>query len=226
MVIKKSEIYKSYNFAFKFVNRHRIGYPLYFSVDKSSLPFGKIEKDLGNYINDFYYEDQNGGDGSTARAYKVSIQVEGLSDRQIPCIALTHETGFEVFLVAAGGFIGGKVAEFALTKVLEHIEKAINRWYEKIKEKRKWLKERYKLDKPVIEHIVVRTPNWKIAFNGRFSKEERIDIIEHISRSLKPPDSIVECAAGMENKTLSKKLITSARKIRWAGGQDIFNLLT
>jgi hypothetical protein len=237
--VPKSEIYKQYRYAFKFVNRIPVPYPFYF---RGQFPFGKIKEDLGVFVNDFAFvddpKDETGDldtDGGTARAYKVIFDIDGESKE---CIALSHESGLEIFLIAAGTFVGVETAKFVLKRILETIEKSINHWWQQPNGYLKTLKNMAKfrshqqpveyrnqedqviqesiqrlLEGSLIEHITVRTPHWEIAIDGRFSPEERDKLIWYIERISIPHETIEEFVADIDDKTLSRKTIEATRMI-------------
>jgi hypothetical protein len=209
--VYKSDIYNYFNYAFKFVNRLVVPYPMYFH---EGFPFGDIEQDIGNYYNDFLYADNADfinimmrTDWGTARAYRVKIKSENGLDN---CIALSHETGLEVFLIAAGALIGVETSKFVLKRTLETIEKSINQWWGKRKSEH-WQKD--ESDEPLVIGIHIRTPNWEINIDGKFTQEEKDKLFNLIQESVKPDSNIDKFLSPLNNQELSKKIKSSTRKI-------------
>lgn len=211
--VPKSEIYKHYRYAFKFVNKIRVPFPMYFH---GRFPFGIIEMDLGDFVNNFLYEeDKNeklaqyfGTDIGTARAYKVLFRVD---DDEEETIALSHESGLEVFLIAVGAFICVETAKFVLNRTLQTIEKSINDW---------WMQSRkpgYILDRmpegDLVDHIAVRTPHWEIVIDGHFSPEERERLIDHIDTILVPHEAIEDFVETIDDPLLAEKTVKASRRI-------------
>ena len=214
--ICKSDIYNHYNFAFKFVNRVHVAYPFYFH---EGFPFGKIQEDMGHYVNDFIFEDDQdkdwakymGTDWGTARGYRINFEIDGNTEE---CVALSHESGLEIFLIAVGGFVGIEVAKYSLKRILETVEKRINEWYSRGKISSLGLiQEDKKEDKPLIERIAVRTPDWELSIDGRFTAEEKEKIINFIGASLRPQKNIAEYIALMEDEDLKPKIVDATKKI-------------
>jgi len=210
----KSELYKHYRYAFKFVNKTHVAYPMYFM---GQFPFGGIDSDFGDFVNDFLFEsDKNeewaqwlGTDFGTARAYKVLFHID--DDEQEQCIALSHETGLEVFLIAAGALVGVETAKFVLKRTLETIEKSINAWWKKNREKH-WSPERVP-EGDLVDHIAVRTPHWEIAIDGRFTQDERDRLITHIGETLLPHETIEEFVSAIDDAQLAAKTVKASRRI-------------
>jgi len=202
--VRKSDIYKYYNFAFKFVNKFDIPYISYLS----EFPFGEKIDDIGVYVNDFMFEsDRNerwaqrmGTDFGTARAYKVAFQNDSEKEE---CIVLTHESGLEVFLIAVGTFIGTEGGKLILKHALETIEKNINKWWNKNKTD----------EEPLVEKIAVRTPYWEISIDGRFTQEERERLIEHIASVARPTETIEEFVTTIDKGIFKDKILTASKKI-------------
>ena len=209
----KSEIYKHYRYAFKFVSSSHVPYPMYFQGD---FPFGRIRHDLGSFINDFMFEDDRkdavphwlSTDIGTARAYRVLFVVD---DSRVESITLTHETGLEVFLIAVGLLVGAETAKFILKRTLEIIEKSINKWWERNRGNH-WSPERL-TDGALVDHVAVRTPYWEIAIDGRFSPQEREKLITHIGRTLLPNETIEEFVSTIEEPLLAIKTVEASRRI-------------
>jgi hypothetical protein len=207
----KSSIYNQFNFAFKFVNRISVPYPMYFN---DGFPFGEIEKDIGDFFNDFLYAQSNdpvnvmmGTDWGTARAYKVKIKIDDDFER---CIALSHETGLEVFLIAAGTLVGLETSKFVLKRTLETIEKRINQWWKKRKIDY-WRKDDSK--DPLVLGIQIRTPEWEINIDGKFTQEEKDKLFNLIQNSIKPKRDIDKFLLPLEDKELANRIKSSTRKI-------------
>lgn len=210
--IVKSNIYKCYHYAFKFVNRTYIPYPFYFYED---FPLGSIEEDLGEFCNDFLYAGNKdkynlmmGTDPGTARAYRIKID----NDSNESCVALSHETGLELFLISVGSFIGLETSKFILEKYLRVIEKKLNDWWKKTKKKDKsiWNKEERK--DPLVTKIQIRTPYWEINIDGTFSKKEKIKLFNLIQNSI-PINDIDKFLDPLGDRKLSQKIKSSTKKI-------------
>jgi hypothetical protein len=187
-----------------------VPYPLYFG---DQFPFGKIEQDIGYYINDFSYgifENSKyplGMDWGTARAYKIKFDIDGgLQDG----IVLSHETGLEMFLIAAGTFVGVESSKFLLKRTLETIEKSINIWWEKRK-KNYWRGDNSK--DPLVLAIQVRTPKWEITIDGKFTNEEKEKLFNFIQTQLEPGGEIKDLLRLIHEKELAKKIKNATKKI-------------
>ena len=213
--IFKSAIYRQFRYAFKFVNKVHVAYPMYFH---GQFPFGEVRQDLGNFVNDFMFEqDQDrdaarmfGTDYGTARAYRVYFAPDGEAD-QIPGIVLSHETGLEVFLIAAGAFVGMEVAKFSLKVALEGIQRQINAWWLK-RNGSHWDPQKRDTES-LVESISVRTPHWEITVDGRFNQGERDRIFEHIGSILNPADRIEDFVVEMDDKDLAGRVVKATRRI-------------
>jgi hypothetical protein len=213
--VRKSSIYQHFRYAFKFVNEVHVPYPMYFD---GSFPFGAIDEDFGDYVNDFVFADEAnepwarmmGTDWGTARAYRMRFQTNE-TDPAVSCVALSHETGLEVFLLAAGAFVGVEVAKFSLKVVLESIQKSINEWW-KSRRSEHWKREHSALER-LTEKISVRTPYWEITLDGQFTPEERDRIFDHIGRSMTPGEEIEQFVAEISDRRLARKVIASTRRI-------------
>lgn len=212
----KSDIYKQFKYAFKFVNRHHIAYPRYFAEE---FPFGTISEDLGSYSNDFIFAEEVkneaalllGTDYGTARGYRVSFEADGDSQE---CVVLSHETGLEVFLIAAGAFVGMEVAKFSLKRLLEAIEKSINGWYQKKGKRGAYrTKEVQTDDHPLVEKIAVRTPYWELTVDGSFTPAERERILDFLQNTAIPQEVIEDQFHAIEDSVLERKMIGATRKI-------------
>jgi hypothetical protein len=224
--VLKSHIYDFYRFAFKFVNREPLPYPLYFErtekLLKSDLwiePIGEIKDDWGPLINDFAYDDQSFDerfrrdptDPGTSRAFGVLIEPAAEPSSKIEGACLTHETGLEVFLIATAAFVGTEVAKYSIKRTLESIEGSINKWYRKTNKKGTWqLKDS---ETPLVEKILVRTPYWEISLDGRFTMEERLRILDHIGQNMLPQESITEYLSSIEGNELTQKTIEATRSV-------------
>jgi hypothetical protein len=214
MHVRKSAIYERFRYAFKFVNRQSIPYPMYFP----EFPFGKIEEDIGHYVNDFIYEeDKNdkhaqwmGTDWGTARGYRISFSNKPGSSEQ--CIALSHESGLEIFLLAAGTFVGLEVAKFTLKRTLETAEKSINDWWTRRRHQH-WRAKETEDTQALVERITVRTPHWEISLDGRFDAPERERIIEHLAEVSRPVETVEEFAALVCDERLGRKIANAGRRI-------------
>ena len=212
----KSDIYKKFRFAFKFVNRYHVAYPWYFS---EQFPFGVIRKDLGSYVNDFIFADETGKeiaallgtDYGTARGYQIAFDVDGKSEE---CIVLSHETGLEVFFIAAGVFIGVEAAKYSLKRILETIEKSINKWYQRTRGRRVYLpREGQDVDQPLVEKIQIRTPYWELTLDGRFTPEERDKVLTLLQENLIPHEIIEDQFCAIKDEKLERKMIGASRKV-------------
>ena len=208
--ILKSEIYKEYPYAFKFVNRIHVPYPIYFP----EFPFGTIEQDMGDYVNDFIFADdvddewaqRMGTDWGAARAFRLSYSSEDKQRRK--CVALSHETGLEIFLMAAGAFVGMEVAKFTLKRTLETIEGSINSWWKKSRSSQSvHLATLPDEDIPetLVDHIAIRTPKWELKLDGNFTDEQRDKIFEQLSLIVNPPEMAQEIAIRIGDEELAKK---------------------
>jgi len=203
----KSDIYKHYNFAFKFQNRMSIPYPMYF---RNKFPFGEIQEDWGD---DFRCKETNaagymmGTDWGTSKAYKVILKLE---DDNVECVALSHESGLEVFLIAVGAFIGMETSKFLLKRSLETIENKINNWWKKNKQNN-WRED--ESDEPLVMAIQVRTPNWEIKMDGKFTKEEREKFFDLIQQQGKPKEKLDDFLELLPNPELSEKLKKASKEI-------------
>lgn len=208
--VYKSDIYKHYNFAFKFVNRMSIPYPMYF---RDRFPFGQIQEDWGDHYNDFRYKETNavglmmGTDWGTSRAYQVKFD---LDEDEVECVALSHESGLEVFLIAAGALIGVETSKFILKRSLETIEKKINGWWNNNKDKN-WRKD--ESDEPLVISIKVRTPNWEIELDGSFSKEERAKLLDFIQQQKEPKEDLDEFLELLPISELRDKIKSASKEI-------------
>ena len=208
--VYKSSIYKYYKFAFKFVNRVHIPYPMYF--DGQDFPVGSIKEDIGDYINDFSYVESTendifGTDWGTARAYKVDIN-EGQT-----AIALSHETGLEIFLIAAGGFVGIQAARFTLKQTLEKIENNINRWWGKNKKLHPLRYEKVEEGDLVIA-VQVRTPNWELTLDGIFQREEKDRIFKHLEMIMAPQATAELNFEEINDNEIKKKISKKTKEIK------------
>jgi hypothetical protein len=214
-VVFKSRLYQRYNYAFKFVNRVVVRYPLYF---EGSFPFGTIDADLGHLLNDFRFKDhpqkdwRSKTDWGTARAYRVRLQLT--ETEHTTFVALSHETGLEVFLAVAGGFIGIEVAKFALKRSLETIESAINKWWSSVpfSSRKTWGASSTKSD-PLVEKIEVRTRHWVLTIDGTFTSAERERVLDYISQKLIPNETIEEFVLDISENTLAKKIVRQTRVV-------------
>jgi hypothetical protein len=183
---------------------------------RGQFPFGDIREDFGDFVNDFIFvTDQKkewaqwmGTDWGTARAYRVTFDTDGTEES---CIALSHESGLEVFLIAAGALVGVETTKFVLTRVLQTIEKSINAWWRRSRGGY-WNPERLP-DGDLVDHIAVRTPHWEISVDGRFSQEERLRLISHIGQTLIPHETIEEFASTVHDSVTAEKTIKAARRI-------------
>ncbi|MBK7954410.1 MAG: hypothetical protein IPK02_10850 [Candidatus Accumulibacter sp.] len=208
-VLRKSSLYAHSGFAFKYVNRWELAYPWYFDT---VFPLGNIERDLGVVENDFYYSpDQDvkyprlNVDWGTSRAYQVTIPITGTSGAR--CIALTHESGLEIFLIAASAFAGAEVAKYAIKRLLEEGESRINCWW-----KERTIHEQSSRE-PLVTKILVRTPNWELAIDGSFDSHEREEILDYIDQHLVPCESIAEYFVDVQNDELAQKLRANVLRI-------------
>lgn len=213
LYVKKSEIYKHYAFAFKLVHRHSIPYPLY---NRYGFPFGRPKEDLGDYVNDFCYADQESEgwrstDGGTARGYRVLFDVDG---EEVDSIVLSHESGIELFLIAAGAFVGIEVAKYSIKRILEAAEKSVNKWYANVKKKEQLISRRDREDSDsIVDHIAIRTPFWEISLDGRFSPQEREELLEYLEQNLLPKEEIQDYVSALQDDELREKLVTATRTI-------------
>lgn len=207
--VYKSSIYDYYNFAFKFVNGVHIPYPMYF--ENRTLPVGIIKSDIGDYINDFMYKGAGeqgsflGTDWGTARAYKVELENKN------ECIVLSHETGLEVFLIAAGGFVGMEIAKYTLKTILEKTENRINKWWDKRK-KGHWNPKEV-TDDPLVVAIQIRTPNWEITLDGKFNEKDKERIFDHIEKIIHPKASVKETFTDLHDDELVDKILMNSKNI-------------
>jgi hypothetical protein len=211
--VLKSDIYGHYRVAFKFVNRIILGHPTEYLYD--GFPFGQEAHDLGRYENDFRYEDdpdqrsaQVVDYGSSYNAFRVRFRID---DRTEECIALTHESGIEVFLIAASAFVAVEVAKYSVKRVLEATEGAINRWFSKYKKRlpAAWDDK----DEPLVKHITVRTPHWELALDNRFTAEEAEATIGYLQRYPMLMKDAAEYFSRMEDEALGAKISRLARRV-------------
>jgi len=213
----KSDVYSSYRFAFKFVNRYHVAYPQYF---RDGFPIGRIQHDLGAYANDFIFAEDAAEvsaqmfetDFGTARGYDVAFEVDGESHQGV---VLSHESGLEIFLIAVGAFVGIEVAKFSLKRILETLEARINEWYNKIRDKEPPRGRRSAPDPnaPLVERIAIRTPFWELSLDGRFTSEERDRIPQILHQSMITTESVEEQFASVRDPRLAQKLGVATRKI-------------
>ncbi|MEQ1868186.1 MAG: hypothetical protein ABL996_26510 [Micropepsaceae bacterium] len=183
------------------------------------FPFGRIDEDIGRYVNDFIYEEdknnQNaqwmgGTDWGTARAYRITFINKPGNPEQ--CVALSHESGLEIFLLAAGAFVGMEVAKFTLKRTLETAEKSINDWWSRQKNEH-WHPKKAEDKGPLVERITVRTPHWEISLDGRFDAQERERVIEQLVAVSTPTETVEEFAALVSDERLGRKIRAAGRRI-------------
>jgi hypothetical protein len=211
--VRKSSIYRQFQYAFKFVNKVHVPYPMYFA---EGFPFGQITEDLGDFGNDFAYEGAEGADWGTARAYRAKV----ILDRDtVECVAISHETGLEVFLIAAGTFAGAEVAKYSLKRVLETIDTSIQEWWKR-RRKNHWGSAVTSVDQ-LVEKILVRTPHWELEIDGRFSAAERLALIEHIGRIAQPSPHIALFLEPLPDKTLRAKATAATRAVVKAPSTEV-----
>jgi hypothetical protein len=208
--VLKSNIYNNFCYAFKFVNRLHVPYPMYF---RNGFPIGDIEQDLGDFYNDFLYADSNdelnqmmGTDFGTARAYRIKMSTDYGTEY---FVALSHETGLEIFLVTAGALITADIGKFILKRTLGTVEKNINEWWEK-GEKGYWDKD--ESNEPLVIKMQVRTPYWEIDIDGTFTQKEKDTLFELIQNN-KPQENIDVFLSPLNNKKLLSKVKSFTRKI-------------
>ncbi len=210
--VYKSSIYEYYKFAFKFVNRLHVPYPMYFG--DGTLPAGKIEADLGDYVNDFAYEligdesDIFSTDWGTARAYKIKV------GDSTSAILLSHETGLEVFLMAAGAFVGLEVAKFALKRTLETIETSINKWWENNSNMHWKNRSGEEIEEgELVVAIQVRTPYWEVTIDGSFDESEKELIFDHLEKMISPSTTVEESFKSIGSKDVKNRILKKSRKV-------------
>jgi hypothetical protein len=221
--MKKSELYAEYAFALKFFNRERVAYPLYFEYRayddgrnvRFALPVGRIESDLGPVFNDFCYLDspcdtqESDTDLSTSRAYRVLFDTESGAE-SVVCV--THESGLEIFCMATAALIGTETGKYLLKRILERSEQRINEW---MKKKNKSLNKNDPdpvVAGPIVERIALRTPDWEITLDGRFSPPERDALIERIL--LQADRTFMEdCLHGLSDDQLARKALSATRPV-------------
>lgn len=210
-LVTKASLYNEFRYAFKFVNREHIPYPQYF-VGNGNLVIGTIERDLGEFVNDFFYRMAGASpDRGTSRGYQVKTEI---TDEQ--CAVITHESGLEVFLLGVAGFVTAKTGEFVLTRILEAIERRINARFSSHPYSRQ-----VKGSEEFVEKILVRTPNWEIAVDGRFSASERKELFDHLGDILEPPSKIVDVTAGLTKQSLRNKVEEASKQVISEADLDI-----
>lgn len=109
------------------------------------------------------------------------------------CVVITHESGLEVFLLGVGGFVTAKTGAFVLSRLLEAIERRITGWFSHRRSRQidhHRPPHSVKSGVSFVEKILVRTPNWEIAVDGRFTASERKELLDHLGRILVPPSRI------------------------------------
>ena len=231
--ILKSELYEEFLFALKFVNRERVAYPIYFEhltllVDETQtvsrpfeLPVGRIGSDMGPTVNDFRYADapigsqESDTDLSQSRAYRVALDLDG-DINAVVCV--THESGLEIFLMATAALVGTETGKFLLKRVLETSERRINDW---MRRKRPKIAPPEVTDpQPFVERIALRTPNWEITFDGRFTPDERDAVLEYLSTHIPYKDRIESHLSGLNDPALVRKTVSATRQIQQVEPSD------
>jgi len=218
-VIRKSTIYQCYQYAFKFANRQRVPYYAYF--DGSIFPFGQIIGDIGALKNDFWYRnvpyhvlsDDWGLDFSTSRAYDTIVTID---DQNIDCIALSHETGFEIFLISAATFAGLEVAKYSIKRIVETIEKRINAWWKQKKENafHSYMRCDVPNEEKLVIGIQIRTPSWEITMDKSFNDEEREMLFNLIQSKPVPSRHIEDFIKEIEDFDFQNKIIAATKYLK------------
>ncbi|MEM1190383.1 MAG: hypothetical protein AAGI72_17765 [Pseudomonadota bacterium] len=215
--MKKSELYCQYRYAIKFENIKWTAYKRYLKWQYyesglrtlKELPVGKVTNDsLGAVDNDFYYTDGLGDfgsanritDGGSSRAFEVC-----LDDGNTKAVCVTHESGLELFLLAAGTFIGLEAAKYTLTRALELTEKRINHWFKDDEE--------FSRDNSYINRILVRTPYWEISIDGELGKEDRDTLFNFLEKQEFTKETIEEHLAELNDEPLKEKIASKTRYV-------------
>lgn len=205
---RKSMLYERAPYAIKFVNDRQLSYPDYFRLE---FPIGELVEDLGVYVNDFKYAEYNmpyfglpTTDPGTSRAYKV-ISTTELGEFE--CVVVTHESGLEIFILAAAAFLGIETAKFAVKELLSLLQRKINNWWKRYAERMAFP------DETLTTIIQVRTPNWEISLDGRFTPEERERLVDRILSIATPAETINELVLSIDDQELALRLRGAARKI-------------
>jgi hypothetical protein len=220
----KSQFYSRYRYAFKFVNRWKTPWPLYFKGERRGiLVFGTIVNDLGPYFGDFYYVDRPDGKidrvpDATSRAFEVRIDLDG--EHAENCVVLTHESGLEVFLLATGALIGTETSKYLLKRLLETIEARINSWWQREKKRCPLdyhLDPKAALDdSPQVHKIVVRSPHWELIMDDTFTSAEKSQLVERLAAFASPASTIEELIVGLD-PTLAIKVFGMLKRVESAG---------
>lgn len=213
----KSSLYDECSLAVKFVNRERVPYPWYFervyaadgSTLAATLPVGKIVRDLGPVENDFRYLDARIAstgygetDASGARAFEVELEGEGIGPT---AVCVTHETGLELFLLSAATFVGLEAAKYSLERLLETLEERINRWMS--------ARRREEGEEPIVRQIAIRTRDWELTLDGRFTPRERQALLAAIATSLDAEGAGPDHPLDIADPSLRLKADTATRRV-------------
>ena len=212
--LRKSGLYQHFRFSFKFVNRYTIPYAMYFH---HQFPFGEEMADLGLCVNTFVFKEEANErrmefgktDFGPVRAYWVTNRIGTQTEENI---ALSHESGLEVFPPRVANHITRRTAMHPLHQSLALIEAQINWWWERYKSDY-WGPSKVVSFHPLVERIAVRTTDWEFSMDDRFLQKDREAVAEHIASVTQPAESIEEFAAAFDQKTLRKKILDGSKKI-------------
>lgn len=207
--VRKSTLYEQTTFAIKFVNDlRRLAYPEYF---EGAFPIGELTEDLGVCINDFTYAESPQTylghlttDPGTSRVYRVKVSTPlGIYE----CVVVTHESGLELFLIGVAAFISSQTAQYAMTELLALLQRKINDWWSQRQQPKTPQSEQ------LTQTILVRTPNWEVSLDGRFTAEERLKLVEHILKTATPAATLDEHVLALEQDELGLRLRAASRRI-------------
>jgi hypothetical protein len=181
------------------------------------FPFGEKIADLGLCVNTFMFETDAKERGSVfaktdfgpARAYRVTYR-NGKETEE--CIALSHESGLEVFPAMVATSPGKRPGRHPLSKSIDRIEANINWWWERYKADY-WGPSKVLSFLPLVEGIDIRTPFWEFPLDDSFIPKDRELILEHITSGIQPAETIAEFIAALPNKYLKEKIIGSGKRI-------------